>query len=86
MEVNILKDSKEEVEVEFNSLTLVELVRVYLNNDSSVTFVAWRREHPTKNPVLLVKTKGKTAKKAINDAVSSAIKDLDKLESDFEKN
>lgn len=85
MEINILNDSKNETEVEIDSLTIAEILRVYLNKDSSVTFSAWRREHPTKNPVLRVQTKGKTAKKAINDAVNALIKDLDKLESDFKK-
>jgi DNA-directed RNA polymerase subunit L len=85
MEMNILKDSKEEIEVEMESLTLVEILRVYLNKDSSVTFAAWKREHPTKKPVLSVKTKGKTAKKAINDAVEAITKDLDKIEDDFKK-
>lgn len=85
MEINILKSSKEEIEVEFGSLTIAEILRVYLNKDSAVTFVAWKREHPTEKPKLLVKTKGKTAKKAINDAVNSITKELDKIEKDFKK-
>ena len=85
MEVNILKESKEEIEVELESLTLAELLRVYLNKDSSVSFAAWKREHPTKNPVLAVKTKGKTPKKALNDAIALVTKDLDKIEEDFKK-
>ena len=85
MELKILKDSKDEIEVELDNLTLAEILRVYLNKDSSVSFTAWKREHITKNPVLAVKTKGKTAKKAINDAVSAVIKDLDNLEADFKK-
>ena len=85
MEINILKSAKDEIEVELESLTIAEILRVYLNKDSSVTFTAWKREHPTRKPVLLVKTKGKTAKKAISDAVNSITKDLDKLESDFKK-
>ncbi|MCK5149575.1 hypothetical protein KAJ87_01470 [Candidatus Pacearchaeota archaeon] len=83
MELNILKNSKDEIEVEFESLTIVEILKVYLNKDSSVTFAAWKRKHPTEKPILLVKTKGKTAKKAINDAISSITKELDNLESDF---
>ena len=63
MEINVLKNSKEEIEIEVDNLTIVELLRVYLNKDSSVSFAAWRREHPTKKPVLKVQTKGKTAKK-----------------------
>ena len=85
MEIQVLKSSKEEIEAEIENLTIAEILRVYLNKDSSVTFAAWKREHPTKKPILLVKTKGKTAKKAIDDAVSAITKDLDKLESDFKK-
>lgn len=85
MEINILKDSKEEIEAEIESITIAEILRVYLNRDSSVSFAAWKREHPTKKPLLNVKTKGKSAKKAINDAISSIIKDLDKVEEDFKK-
>ena len=83
MEINVLKSSKDEIEFEVGDLTIAEILRVYLNNDSSVSFAAWRREHPTKNPVLLVRTKGKTAKKAVSDAVSEIKKELEKIEKDF---
>jgi DNA-directed RNA polymerase subunit L len=85
MEINVLKNEKDELEVELDSLTIAEILRVYLNKDSDVTFAAWKREHPTKKPVLLVKTKGKTAKKAVDEAVSAITKDLDSLEADFKK-
>jgi DNA-directed RNA polymerase subunit L len=64
MELNILKDEKDEIELQTDNLTMAEILRVYLNKDASVTFAAWRRGHATENPVLLVKTKGKTARKA----------------------
>lgn len=83
MDVKVLKDSKQEAEIQFDNLTITEILRVYLNKDSSVTLAVWKREHPTKNPVLLIKTKGKTAKKAVQDAVSAIEKDLGKIESDF---
>ncbi|PIO07835.1 hypothetical protein COU59_02730 [Candidatus Pacearchaeota archaeon CG10_big_fil_rev_8_21_14_0_10_34_12] len=85
MEINVLKTSKEEAEVQIGSLTLVEILRVYLNRDSAVSFAAWKRDHPTEAPVLTVRTKGKIAKKAVDDAVKAIIKDLDKIEKDFEK-
>ena len=85
MEMNILKDSKEELEVEIDSLTMVEILKVYLNKDPSVTFAAWKREHPTKKPILCVRTKGKTPKKALGDAVASISKDLESVEADFKK-
>lgn len=85
MEINVLKETKEEIELEIASLTIAEILRVYLNKDSAVSFVAWKRAHPTSKPTLLVKTKGKTAKKAINDAISGIEKELDKLEADLKK-
>jgi DNA-directed RNA polymerase subunit L len=83
MEIKVLKSSKNEIEVELDSVTIAEILRVYLNKDSSVSVAVWRREHPTKNPILLVKTKGKSAKKAVDDAVSTITKDLDKAASEF---
>jgi len=83
MEFKVLKSSKDEMEVQIENLTLAEILRVYLNKDSSVTFAAWKREHPTEKPILSVKTKGKSPKKAIGDAVAAAVKDLDKVEKDF---
>ena len=85
METNILKSSKDELELEFENSTIAEILRVYLNKDSSVEFAAWKREHPTEKPVLAVKTKGKTPKKAVADAVNLITNDLDKVESDFKK-
>jgi DNA-directed RNA polymerase subunit L len=85
IELEILKSSKEEIEVRIGSMTLVEILRVYLNKDSSVSFAAWKREHPSEKPILKVTTKGKTAKKAISDAITSMVKDLDKMESEFKK-
>ncbi|MBS3094543.1 hypothetical protein J4474_02660 [Candidatus Pacearchaeota archaeon] len=85
MELKILKNSKDEIEVELGNLTLVEILRVYLNKDSAVTFTAWKRNHPTEKPILVVNTKGKTAKKAIDDAVKAITKDLDKVLDDFKK-
>lgn len=85
MEIDILKVSKDEIEVQIESLTVAELLRVYLNKDSAVTFAAWKREHPSEKPILAVKTKGKTAKKAVTDAAASATKDLDKVLASFKK-
>ncbi len=85
MEINFLKEEKNDVEFELDNFTLVEILRVYLNKDSSVEFAAWKRVHPTESPIMAVRTSGKTAKKAINEAVSAITKDLDKVEKDFDK-
>jgi DNA-directed RNA polymerase subunit L len=81
MDLKILKEDKEEIEVEIDNVTLAEVLRVYLNENSDVSFAAWKREHPTKNPVL--KVKAKNPKKAIKEAVSTVSKELDKVEKDF---
>jgi DNA-directed RNA polymerase subunit L len=85
MEIKILKDDKNELKAEIGNLTVVEILRVYLNEDSSVSLAAWKREHPSKNPVLHIKTSGKTAKKALQDAISSIEKDTEKVLEEFKK-
>ena len=85
MEINVLKNSKEELEIQVENLTIAEILRVYLNKDPAVTFSAWKREHPSEKPILNLKTKGKSPKKALNDSISSIIKELDKIEADFKK-
>ena len=85
LEMEILKSSKDEIEVRVGNMTLVEILRVYLNKDPAVSFAAWKREHPSEKPILKVTTKGKSAKKAISDAVASIVKELDKIEADFKK-
>ena len=85
MEFKYLKDEKNEAEIEMNNLTVTEILRVYLNKDDSVSFAAWNREHPSKNPILKIRTKGKTVKKSLSDAASKIEKDADKLVSEFKK-
>ena len=83
MKTNFLKDEKNEAEIEIDNSTIAEILRVYLAQDDSVSFVAWKKSHPTKNPVLKVKASGKSARKAVEDAVSKIEKDIDKIESEF---
>lgn len=83
MEIKILTDEKNELKLELDNLTIAEILRVYLHQDDSVSFAAWNREHPSKPAVLLVKTKDKTAKKAVKDAISRIEKETDKLVKEF---
>ncbi|MAG10866.1 hypothetical protein CMI44_00955 [Candidatus Pacearchaeota archaeon] len=85
MEIDIIKSSKDEIEFKTDNLTIAEILRVYLNKDSTVIFAAWKQDHPTEKIIMSVKTKDKTAKKAVNDAVSSITKELDKTLKDFSK-
>ena len=85
MEINVLKKEKNELLFEIDNITIAEILRVYLAEDSAVEFVAWKREHLTKSPVFKLKTSGKDAKKVLDSAVNSVTKDLDKLSGDFKK-
>jgi len=85
MDVKILKNEKQELLVEIGNLTIAEILRVYLNQDDSVKFAAWRREHPSKPAILNIKTSGKTAKKALQDAISAIEKDSSKLLQEFKR-
>lgn len=83
MEVKFLKKEKNEIEVELEDLTLAEVLRVYLNKDNNVEFVAWRREHPTDNPVLDVKTNSGTPQNAVDKAIKTITKELESFEKDI---
>ncbi len=85
MDVKIIKDEKNNFVAEVNNQTIAELLRVYLNKDASVELAAWRRDHPDKPVILEVKTKGKTAKKAIEDALSAVEKETDKYLEEMKK-
>ena len=85
METKILKDEKNELEVGIDNQTIAELVRVYLNEDDSVKLGAWKREHYSKPIILKIETEGKTAKKALQDAIAKAQKDLKKYLDEFKK-
>ena len=85
MELKILKDEKNELEVQINNQTIAELVRVYLNEDPDVKMAAWRKEHYSKPLILKVVSEGKSAKKALQDAIAKARKDLDKYSEEFKK-
>lgn len=78
MKVEIVKSEKDNMEVKLDNQTSAEVLRVYLNETvQGVKFAVWRREHPSKPVVLKIQTSGKTAKKAISEAVSAIEKDCD---------
>ena len=84
MEVEVIKSEKEELEVKVDSVTVAEILRVYLN-EQGVKFAAWRKEHPTKPIVFKIQTSGKTSKKAISEAISAIKKDTVKISSILKK-
>lgn len=73
------------MEIELDNLTIAELLRNQLWKNSAVEIAAWRREHPTKNPVLIVKVKEGTAKKALQDCIARLIKLDNKILLEFKK-
>jgi len=79
MEVKILKQEKDRLEIEIDNLTVAELVRKELGYDEKVEIAAWKRDHPTKNPVLIVKVKEGTAKKALLDSLAKVQKTNDDI-------
>jgi len=85
MEIKILNENKKEIEFQVESLTIAELLRTYLNQESDVTFAAWKRTHPTENPIVKVKTKSKDVKRLIKDVAEKIGKGLSGFKSDFKK-
>ncbi|VVB77760.1 DNA-directed RNA polymerase subunit L [uncultured archaeon] len=85
MEIKITKDEKNELEFQIDNQTVAELIRVYLNEDDSVKLGAWKKEHYSKPLILKITTDGKTAKKALQDAIAKARKDLEKYSEEFKK-
>jgi len=82
MEVKILKDEKNELDIEVGSLTIAEVLRVYLNKEGA-KLAAWKRDHPTKNPVLHIE--GDNPKKILKSAIATLEKEIDKTVEDFKK-
>jgi len=82
MEVKILSEDKNSLDLEVGSLTLVEVLRVYAHKNGA-KMAAWKREHPTKNPVLHIE--GDNPKKILKDTINSLTKEIDSVVSDFKK-
>ena len=85
MEIKILKEEKNELEIELDNQTVAEIIRVYLNKDDCVKLGVWKKEHYSKPVILKIISEGKTAKKALNDAILKLQKDLKKYKTEFEK-
>lgn len=82
MEVKILKEEKNSMDIEIDNLTIAELLRVYLNKQD-VRLAAWKREHPTKNPILHIDADN--PKSVLKKAISQAEKEIDKAVDEFKK-
>jgi len=82
MEIKILKDEKTELDVEISSLTVAEVLRVYLNKEGAKLAV-WKRDHPTKNPVLHIEADN--PKKLLKAAIAKLEKEIDATVDEFKK-
>jgi len=82
MEVKIITDEKTVLDVELDNLTVAEVLRTYLNKEGA-KLAAWKRDHPTKNPVLHIE--GDNPKKLLKAAVAALEKDLDSAVEEFKK-
>lgn len=71
MDFKIIKDEKDTLDIEIGNITIVELLRVYLNKNGAKMAV-WKRDHPLKNPILHL-----TADKP-REVLKKAIEEIDK--------
>ncbi len=77
MEIEIIRQEKNEVELKIDNITIAEILRVYLNKQG-VDFAAWRREHPSKPIIMLIKST-KNVNKEVSEAIEAIKKDLSKI-------
>lgn len=78
MNIEIVKNEKNDVELLIDNTTIAEVLRAYLY-EVGADFAAWRREHLSKSAVLRVKCSSKTSIKAIKDAIAAIERDCDSL-------
>ena len=86
MEIEIIESGKNEAEflIKGERHSFPNLLRDTLSKDSSVEFVSYTLNHPLdKDAKFFVKTKKKTVKKALEDALSQIEKDLKDFKSSF---
>lgn len=79
MEIEVIKDEKNEIELRIDNTTVAEVLRVYLY-ETGAEFAAWKREHPSKPAIMKIKSgAGKSVKKVVADAVAAIKKDANAL-------
>jgi DNA-directed RNA polymerase subunit L len=78
MNIEIVKQEKNDIELHIDNLTIAEILRTYLY-EQGVEYAAWRREHPSKPLIFKIEAGDKSVKKVVADAVSAIKKDCDKI-------
>jgi DNA-directed RNA polymerase subunit L len=84
MNIEVTKSEKNELDLKIDNITIAEIIKAYLS-EQSIDFAAWRREHPSKPATMKIQSSGKTAKKAVSDAIEAIKKDCEKLEAGLKK-
>jgi DNA-directed RNA polymerase subunit L len=88
MEIEIIKNEKNDLKFYLigERHTLPSLLKSRLLDDKSVEFVSYKLEHPLEDKsVFIVKTKGKSSKKALQDAVKEIQKELKEMGTSLKK-
>lgn len=85
MEIKVLKQDKNLLEIELDNLTIAEFLRNELWQDKATELAVWKRDHPSKNPVLVLRTNGKSAKKVLQDTIKRLQDQNNDLLKEFKK-
>jgi len=88
MKLEKVTNEKNELEfyIDNERHTLPNLLKEKLSKDADVEFCAYKLDHPLeKKAKIIVKTKGKSAKKAVEDAIKEIQTELDDFKKAFEK-
>ena len=83
MELEVIKSAKNSLEfyLEGERNTFSNLLKSRLLEDKDVEYVSYMLEHPTSNKArFILKTSGKTPKKAIEDAAKKIEEDVEEFE------
>jgi len=81
MKIKVVGNKTNELKLEIDDSTLCEALRKELWEDKALVQASYSRKHPIENPILLIQTEGKSAKKALQDAVAR----LEKKNDEFAK-
>ncbi len=88
MEIEVLKEEKHELQVQFSEIDhgFLNLLKEAIWQQSGVEMASFRLEHPeVSKPLFVLKTKGKEAKKVWNSALESVSEQLEKLNKELKK-
>lgn len=84
MQINVLSQDKHSAQIQLDNVTVAEIVRVYAYKVGA-EFVAWRREHPSKPIVLLIKGGDKSVSKILADIANLVGKDSNSIVQSIKK-